>query len=159
MEESKRFESLPIRTRLSDVEVARFAANRYRFPGVEIKARLFRQYPFGDTASHVIGYIGRISTRDVEKLEEKGVEANYRGTDFIGKAGLEASYQEELHGATGFEQVEIDAAGRGIRTLSRTPAQPGNNVTLSIDIKLQQVAERIFDGRRGAMVAIEPGTG
>jgi len=157
--ESRSADSLPIRTRLTDEEVARFAANRYRFPGVEIRARLFRQYPFGDTASHVIGYIGRISTRDVEKLEERGVEANYRGTDFIGKAGLEASYQDELHGTTGFEQVEIDAAGRGIRTLSRTPAQPGNNVTLSIDIKLQQVAERIFDGRRGALVAIEPGTG
>jgi penicillin-binding protein 2 len=157
--ESRSADSVPIRTRLTDEEVARFAANRYRFPGVEIRARLFRQYPFGDTASHVIGYIGRISTRDVEKLEEKGVEANYRGTDFIGKAGLEASYQDELHGTTGFEQVEIDAAGRGIRTLSRTPAQPGNNVTLSIDIKLQQVAERIFDGRRGALVAIEPGTG
>jgi penicillin-binding protein 2 len=157
--ESRSAESVPIRTRLTDEEVARFAANRYRFPGVEIRARLFRQYPFGDTASHVIGYIGRISTRDVERLEEKGVDANYKGTDFIGKAGLEASYQDELHGTTGFEQVEIDAAGRGIRTLSRTPAQPGNNVTLSIDIKLQQVAERIFDGRRGALVAIEPGTG
>jgi penicillin-binding protein 2 len=157
--ESRSAESVPIRTRLTDEEVARFAANRYRFPGVEIRARLFRQYPFGQTASHVIGYIGRISTRDQEKLEEKGVDANYKGTDFIGKAGLEASYQDELHGTTGFEQVEIDAAGRGIRTLSRTPAQPGNNVTLSIDIKLQQVAERIFNGRRGAMVAIEPGTG
>src|SRR5436190_5005757 len=157
--ESRSADSVPIRTRLTDEEVARFAANRYRFPGVEIRARLFRQYPFGDTASHVIGYIGRISTRDVEKLEEKGVDANYKGTDFIGKAGLEASYQDELHGTTGFEQVEIDAAGRGIRTLSRTPAQPGNNVTLSIDIKLQQVAERIFDGRRGALVAIEPGSG
>jgi penicillin-binding protein 2 len=87
------------------------------------------------------------------------VDANYRGTDFIGKAGVEASYQDELHGTTGFEQVEIDAAGRGIRTLSRSPAQPGNNVTLSIDLKLQQVAERLFDGRRGALVAIEPGTG
>jgi penicillin-binding protein 2 len=157
--ETRSADSLPIRTRLSDEEVARFAANRYRFPGVEIKARLFRQYPFGETASHVIGYIGRISTRDQERLEEQGTAANYRGTDFIGKAGLEASYQDELHGTTGFEQVEIDAAGRGIRTLSRTPAQPGNNVTLSIDIRLQQVAERIFDGRRGAVVAIEPGTG
>ncbi|MGH8673480.1 MAG: penicillin-binding protein 2 [Burkholderiales bacterium] len=157
--ETRSADSLPIRTRLSDEEVARFAANRYRFPGVEIRARLFRQYPFGETASHVIGYIGRISTRDQERLEEQGVDANYRGTDFIGKAGLEASYQDELHGTTGFEQVEIDAAGRGIRTLSRTPAQPGNNVILSIDIRLQQVAERIFDGRRGALVAIEPGTG
>jgi len=157
--ETRSAESLPVRTRLSDEEVARFAANRYRFPGVEIKARLFRQYPHGDIASHVIGYIGRISTRDQERLEELGVGANYRGTDFIGKAGVEASHQDELHGTTGFEQVEIDAAGRGIRTLSRTLAQPGNNVTLTIDIRLQEVAERLFGERRGALVALEPATG
>ena len=157
--EARNADSLPIRTRLSDEEVARFAANRYRFPGVEIKARLFRQYPHGDIASHVIGYIGRISTRDQERLEELGVEANYRGTDFIGKAGVEASYQDALHGTTGVEQVEIDAAGRGIRTLSRTLAQPGNNVTLTIDIRLQEVAERLFGERRGALVALEPATG
>ena len=157
--ETRNAESLPIRTRLTDEEVARFAANRYRFPGVEIKARLFRQYPFGDLAAHVIGYIGRISTRDQERLAELEVEANYRGTDFIGKAGLEASYQQELHGTTGMEQVEIDAAGRGIRTLARTPAQAGNNVTLTLDIKLQEVAETAFGERRGALVAIEPATG
>jgi penicillin-binding protein 2 len=157
--ETRNAESLPIRTRLSDEEVARFAANRYRFPGVEIKARLFRQYPYGALASHVIGYIGRINQKDQERLAELEVEANYRGTDFIGKAGLEASYQQELHGTTGFEQVEIDAGGRGIRTLARTPAQAGNNVTLTLDIKLQEVAESAFGERRGAMVAIEPSTG
>jgi penicillin-binding protein 2 len=157
--EIRNAESLPIRTRLTDEEVARFAANRYRFPGVEIKARLFRQYPHGDIASHVIGYIGRIDRKDQEKLAELDVEANYRGTDYIGKAGLEASYQQELHGTTGFEQVEIDAAGRGIRTLARTPAQAGNNVTLTLDIKLQEVAETAFGERRGALVAIEPSTG
>src|SRR6185295_6184884 len=96
--ETRNAESLPIRTRLTDEEVARFAANRYRFPGVEIKARLFRQYPHGELASHVIGYIGRINTKDQERLAELEVAANYRGTDFIGKAGLEASYQQELHG-------------------------------------------------------------
>ena len=159
LSEMRNADSLPIRTRLSDEEVARFAANRYRFPGVEIKARLFRQYPFGEVASHVVGYIGRISRGDQEKLAELGVDANYRGTDFIGKAGLEASYQQELHGTTGFEQVEIDAAGRGIRTLARTPAQAGNNVTLTLDIRLQQVAERAFAGRRGALVALEPSSG
>jgi penicillin-binding protein 2 len=157
--ETRNADSLPIRTRLSDEEVARFAANRYRFPGVEIKARLFRQYPFGAVASHVIGYIGRINTKDQDKLAELGVDANYRGTDFIGKAGLEASYQQELHGTTGFEQVEIDAAGRGIRTLARTPAQAGNDVTLTLDIRLQEVAEAAFGERRGALVALEPGTG
>jgi penicillin-binding protein 2 len=157
--ETRNAESLPIRTRLTDEEVARFAANRYRFPGVEIKARLFRQYPHGDLAAHVIGYIGRINQADQDKLEDLGVEANYRGTDFIGKTGLEASYQQELHGTTGFEQVEIDAAGRGIRTLARTPAQSGNNVTLTLDVKLQEVAEAAFGERRGALVAIEPSTG
>ncbi len=159
MAETRNAESLPIRTRLSDEEVARFAANRYRFPGVEIKARLFRQYPFGETASHVIGYIGRINDRDQERLEELGVEANYRGTDFVGKSGIEGSYQNDLHGTTGIEQVEIDAGGRGIRTLSRTPAQSGNDITLALDIKLQEVAEAAFGERRGALVAIEPGTG
>ena len=157
--ETRNAESLPIRTRLSDEEVARFAANRFRFPGVEIKARLFRQYPYGELASHVIGYIGRINLKDQERLQELGVDANYRGTDFIGKAGLEASYQQELHGTTGFEQVEIDAGGRGIRTLARTPARAGNNLTLTLDIKLQEVAERVFGDRRGALVAIEPSTG
>jgi penicillin-binding protein 2 len=157
--ETRNAESLPIRTRLTDEEVARFAANRFRFPGVDIKARLFRQYPFGDVASHVIGYIGRINQKDQEKLVELEVEANYRGTDYIGKSGLEASYQQELHGTTGFEQVEIDAAGRGIRTLARTGAQAGNNITLTLDIKLQEIAEAAFGQRRGALVAIEPATG
>jgi len=157
--EVRNAESLPIRTRLTDEEVARFAANRYRFPGVDIKARLFRQYPYADVASHVIGYIGRINHKDQEKLAELEVEANYRGTDYIGKGGLEASYQQELHGTTGFEQVEIDAGGRGIRTLARTPAQAGNNVTLTLDIRLQEIAEAAFGERRGALVALEPATG
>jgi len=157
--ETRNAESVPIRTRLTDEEVARFAANRYRFTGVEIKARLFRQYPFDAVASHVIGYIGRINDKDAEKLVEEGVDANYRGTDFIGKMGLEGSYQGELHGTTGIEQVEIDAGGRGIRTLSRTPALPGNDITLALDIKLQQVAETVFGQRRGALVAIDPSNG
>jgi len=158
--ETRNAESLPIRTRLSDVEVAKFAANRYRYDGtVEIKARLFRQYPFDDVASHVLGYMGRINQADQVRLEEEGVDANYSGTDYIGKAGIEASYQDELHGTTGFEQVEIDAAGRGIRTLSRTPSQPGNNVALTLDLRLQQVAERAFGDRRGAVVALEPSSG
>ena len=157
--ETRNAESLPIRNRLSDEDVAKFAANRYRFEGVEIKGRLFRQYPFGDVGSHVIGYMGRINQQDQAKLEEDGLGANYRGTDYTGKAGVEASYESELHGTTGFEQVEIDAAGRGIRTLSRTPSQPGNNVTLTLDMRLQQVAEIAFGERRGALVAIEPSTG
>jgi len=157
--EIKGADSLPIRTRLTDDEVARFAANSYRFPGVEIKARLFRFYPMGEVASHVLGYIGRISDKDVERLEADGVAANYKGSDFIGKSGVEASYERELHGTTGSARVEIDAGGRGIRTLESTPPVSGNNLALTLDIKLQEVAEAAFGKFRGALVAIEPATG
>ncbi|MDF3009476.1 MAG: mrdA [Burkholderiales bacterium] len=159
LQEARNAESLPIRTRLSDEEAAKFAANRFRYDGVEIKARLFRQYPYGDVAAHVIGYMGRVTQDDQARFEQEGSSPNYRGTDYIGKAGVEASYEHELHGTTGFEQVEIDAAGRRIRTLSRTAAISGNDVTLTLDIRLQQVAELAFGERRGALVAIEPSTG
>jgi len=157
--ETRNAENLPIRNRLSDEEAARFAANRYRFEGVEIKARLFRQYPYAEVGSHVTGYMGRVDQADHGRMEEDGSYANYRGTDYIGKAGVEASYEKELHGITGSEQIEIDAAGRGIRALSRTPSQPGNNVTLTLDMRLQRVAEIAFGERRGALVAIEPSSG
>jgi penicillin-binding protein 2 len=159
LEESRNLESLPLRTRLTDEEVARFAVNRYRFPGVEIKARLFRQYPFGEIASHVIGYIGRINDRDIVRIGEWDETANYKGSDYIGKVGLELSYERELHGTTGVEEVEVDAAGRAVRTLSRTPPIAGNDLKLSLDIRLQEVAEAAFGNRRGALVAIEPATG
>ena len=159
LEESKRFDSLPIRTRLSDEEIARFAVNRYRFTGVEVKARLFRQYPQGDLFSHVVGHIGRINQRDLEQLEEKGVLANYKGTDYIGKTGLEHSYESHLHGATGYEQVEVDSGGRAVRTLARNSPITGNNLVLKLDAGLQEVVFRAFGDRRGALVAIEPETG
>ena len=157
--ESKNFESLPLRTKLTDEEVARFAVNRYRFPGVEIKARLFRNYPFGEVGSHFLGHIGRINDRDVEKIAEWEATANYKGSDYIGKVGLELSYERELHGTTGVQEVEVDAGGRAVRTLSRTPPISGNNLRLSIDIKLQHAAESAFGDRRGALVAIDPSTG
>jgi penicillin-binding protein 2 len=159
LDESKNFESLPLRTRLTDIEVARFAVNRYRFPGVEIKARLFRQYPYGEVASHVIGYIGRINDRDLVRIEEWEETANYKGSDYIGKVGIELSYERELHGTTGVEEVEVDAGGRAVRTLSRAPPKSGNDLTLSLDIKLQEIAEAAFGARRGALVAIDPGNG
>jgi penicillin-binding protein 2 len=159
IEESKNFESLPLRTRLNDEEVARFAVNRYRFPGVEIKARLFRQYPYEEVASHVVGYIGRINDRDIVRIDDWVDAANYKGSDYIGKVGVELSYERELHGKTGFEEVEVDAAGRAVRTLSRTPPVSGNDHKLSLDIRLQEVAEAAFGNRRGALVAIEPATG
>ena len=158
-EESKSFESVPIRTRLSDEEVARFAAQRFRFPGVEIRARLFRNYPYNDLASHVIGYIGRINTAEKEKLEDSENAGNYRGTDFIGKLGVEQSYERQLHGQTGVHEMETSAGGRAVRRLRSSPAIPGNTVVLSIDIKLQKLVEDLYGNRRGAMVAIDPKTG
>ena len=158
-EESRSFESLPIRTRLTDEEVARFAAHRYQFPGVEIKARLFRNYPFGELASHVIGYIGRINPREKERIQESEDAANYRGTDHIGKLGVEQSYEAQLHGITGVEEIETSAGGRAVRRLASTSATPGNTVVLSIDIKLQKLVEELFGDRRGALVALDPQTG
>ena len=158
-EESKSFESLPIRTRLTDEEVARFAAQRFHFPGVEIKARLFRNYPFGELASHVIGYIGRINQSEKERIQESEDAANYRGTDYIGKLGVEQSYETQLHGITGVEEIETSAGGRAVRRLASTPATPGNTVVLSIDIKLQKLVEDLFGERRGALVALDPKTG
>lgn len=159
MEESKNFESLPIRNRLTDEEVAKFVAHRYRFPGVDIQARLFRQYPMGAFASHLLGYIGRVTDRDITKIEDNNQEDNYRGTDHFGKTGLEQRYEFDLHGITGFEQVEVDAGGRAVRTLARTAPVAGNNLTLTVDAKLQEVVEKAFGDRRGALVAIEPSTG
>jgi penicillin-binding protein 2 len=159
LDESKNLESLPIRNRLSDEEVARFSVNRYRFPGVEIKARLFRQYPYRELTSHLVGYIGRINSKDVEALEASGQTANYRGSDHIGKLGLEAEYEDRLHGVTGFEQVEVDAGGRAVRTLSRTPPRSGDNLVLALDLKLQEIAWQAFGERRGALVALEPNSG
>jgi penicillin-binding protein 2 len=157
--ESKNFESIPIRNRLTEEEVARFTVNRYRFPGVEVKARLFRQYPFVDTFSHVVGYIGRIGQRDLDRLEEAGQTANYRGSDHIGKLGIEASYEPWLHGVTGIEKVETDSGGRAVRVLSRTAPVAGHNLYLHLDAQLQQVAERVFGDYRGALVALDPRNG
>jgi penicillin-binding protein 2 len=159
LEESRNFESLPIRTRLSEVEIARFAANRYRFPGVEINARLFRQYPHGELFSHVVGYIGRINQRDVERLEASGLLSNYRGTDYIGKVGVEQAYERQLHGTAGVEEVEIDAGGRPVRSLSRVPPVSGDQLVLTLDARLQEIAYRAFGEFRGALVAIDPRDG
>jgi penicillin-binding protein 2 len=161
LEESKSFESLPIRTRLTDEEVARFMAQRFRFPGVDVRARLFRNYPLGDTASHLIGYIGRINQAEKKAMEdwEEDRQANYKGTDYIGKLGLEQSYEEQLHGLTGFEEVETSAGGRAVRRLASHGATPGNTLRLSVDIKLQALVEEMFGQRRGALVAIDPRNG
>ena len=159
LEESRNFESLPIRTRLSDEEVARFAAQRYRFPGMDIKARLFRHYPQGELGAHVVGYIGRINAAEKERLEESDEEDNYRGTEYIGKLGVEQSFESELHGTTGVEQIETSAGGRAVRRLASSKATPGNTVVLSLDMRLQKLVEDLYGDRRGALVALDPKTG
>jgi penicillin-binding protein 2 len=158
-EELKGADSIPIRTRLSDEEVARFTVHAYRFPGVELRARLFRHYPLGEIGAHMIGYIGRVSAADKERIANWPDADNYIGTEYIGKVGVEQSYERELHGTTGYEQVEITAGGRAMRTLSSTPSVSGNNLVLSVDIKLQEIVEKAFGDRRGALIAIEPASG
>ena len=160
-EEMKGADSLPIRTRLTDEEVARFTVQRYRFPGVEVKARLFRSYPLGETGAHLLGYIGRINPAEKLAMEEWEEEdqGNYKGTEYIGKLGLEQSYERQLHGSAGFEEVETSASGRAVRRLKSHPPTPGDKLVLSIDIKLQALVEELFGDRRGALVAIDPRSG
>ncbi|MBI5891919.1 MAG: penicillin-binding protein 2 [Nitrosomonadales bacterium] len=157
--ERQALETMPIRSQLSDEEVARVSAQRFRFPGVEIKARLFREYPFTDVTSHLIGYVGRINQNDIDQLEEIDLASNYLGSDYIGKTGVEQKDEKELHGNTGFEQVEVDAGGRAVRVLTRTAPQSGNNLMLTLDAKLQEVAEEAFGDYRGALVALDPTNG
>ncbi|MFM8737784.1 MAG: penicillin-binding protein 2 [Betaproteobacteria bacterium] len=161
MEESKRFDSLPIRSRLTDEDVARFSAQRFRFPGVELRARLFRHYPMGETGSHLVGYIGRINAAEKAAMNDWEDEelANYRGTEYIGKLGVEQRYERQLHGITGYQEVETSAGGRAIRRLNSRGAIPGNTVMMSVDIRLQWLVEQLYGNRRGALVAIDPRNG
>jgi penicillin-binding protein 2 len=159
MEDTKNFESVPLRNMLTDEEVARFTAQRFRFPGVEVKARLFRHYPLGELGSHVIGYIGRINQAEKGRLESSEDEANYRGTNHIGKLGIEQGYEHQLHGETGYEEVETSASGRAVRRIKSSPPMPGNTLVLSLDIKLQALVETLFGDRRGALVAMDPRNG
>lgn len=157
--ESSRYASLVLRNNLNDTEAAWFSAHAYEFPGVELRARWVREYPQGEVAGHVVGYIGRIADNDVENLEKSGQLGNYRGTDVIGKKGIEKTWEKALHGRTGLEEVEVTAGGRPVRTLRRIDPVPGSDIMLSIDLGLQRVAEKAFAGRRGALVALDPNTG
>ena len=159
MEDTKNFDSVPLRNMLTDEEVARFTAQRFRFPGVEVKARLFRHYPLGELGSHVIGYIGRINQAEKGRLEGSEDEANYRGTNHMGKLGIEQGYEHQLHGETGYEEVETSASGRAVRRIKSSSPMPGNTLVLSLDIKLQALVETLFGDRRGALVAMDPRNG
>jgi len=159
LSESHEFETVPLKSKLSDEEVAILAANRYRLPGVEIKARLFRNYRAGPGMAHVLGFIGRINDRDLERLRNEGREQNYRGSAHIGKTGIEQSYETLLHGRTGFDQMETDSSGRAVRMLSRIAPVPGKDLRLHLDVELQAVAEQAFGDFLGGLVAIDPNTG
>lgn len=153
------YEKVPLKMKLTPDEASRLAARLYAFKGVEINARTFREYPFGALTTHFLGYIGRISDRDAKQLEKENRSATYRGTTHIGKAGLEAFYEEQLHGIPGFQEVEKDAAGNVIRVIRSEPPQMGKTLRLAMDIRVQQEAQRIMGNKRGALVAIDPQTG
>ena len=159
LSESHEFETVPLKSKLTDEEVAILAANRYRLPGVEVKARLFRNYQAGPGMAHVVGFVGRINDRDLKSLREKDREQNYKGSVHIGKTGLEQSYETTLHGRTGFDQMETDASGRAVRMLSRIPPVPGKDLRLHLDVELQAVAEHAFGDYLGGLVALDPRTG
>ena len=157
--ESGRYASVVLRNNLNETEAAWFSAHSFNFPGVELRARWVREYPQGKVAAHVIGYIGRISEGDLNELDESGQTGNYRGTDVIGKKGIEKTYETALHGKTGVQEVEVTARGKPVRVLRRIDPIPGSNLVLSLDMNLQRVAEEAFKDQRGALVAIEPATG
>ena len=155
LKRTQRHKPVPLRTRLSDVEVARFAVNRHRFPGVDTVAHLYRHYPFNGRGVHALGYVGRISEQELQRIDN----TNYEGTDFIGKTGIEKFYEDLLHGEVGVEQVETNAQGRTLRVLERTPPIPGLNLYLNLDIELQRIAEAAFGDNNGALAAIDPSDG
>jgi penicillin-binding protein 2 len=155
LKQRRRFDSIPLRYRLNEQEVARFAVNRHRFNGVDIRARLTRYYPHGELGAHVIGYVGRIDEKELQRIDE----SNYSATTHIGKLGIERSYEDLLHGTVGYQQEEVNAQGRRLRVLQEAPPIPGQDLYLNIDLRLQQVAYEALGDYRGSVVAIVPGTG
>lgn len=156
---SRRFTSIPVKTGLNEVQVARFAVNQYRFPGVEVKGYQRRYYPYGQTLTHVVGYVSKINDRDVKRLDEEGKWPNYAATHDIGKLGIENYYEDVLHGKTGYEEVEVNNRGRVIRQLHEQSPQAGRDIWLTIDLKLQQYIETLLTGSRAAVVVSDPRTG
>ena len=155
LEQKHPFEAIPLRLRLSEEEVARFAVNRHRFPGVDVGARLTRDYPLGELGVHAVGYVGRINEAEAQSLDV----TNYRGTTHTGKTGVEKFYEDILHGEVGYQHEETNAVGRVLRVLERRLPTPGQNIYLTLDMDLQRVAELALTGKRGAVVAINPKSG
>ena len=157
--EYRSYEKIPLKLKLTMEEASRLAAELYRFPGVEINARTFRDYPYGELLAHIVGYIGRISDRDMAALDKAELTTLYRGSTHIGKMGLEEYYERQLHGIPGYREVEKDAQGHIVRTIKTVPAVPGQTIRLGLDIRVQQEADRLMGDKRGALVAINPQTG
>lgn len=155
LKQHRRFDQIPLKLRLSEEEVAHLIENQFQLPGVLVKARLMRNYPYGKTFSHVLGYVGRINTQELTEIDQ----VNYSASHYIGKQGVEKYYEEDLHGTVGYEQVEMDASGKHVRTLKEIKGSPGANIYLTIDSELQKVAEETLEDNRGAIVAIQPATG
>lgn len=155
MKRQRRFHHVVIRQRLTEEEVARFSANRYRFPGVDIEGRLIRHYPQNNLFAHAVGYVGRINERDMELIDQK----DYKGTSQIGKTGIEKQYEDILHGSVGYRQVETNVQGRIVRELMSVPSQSGDDLFLNLDINLQRVAADSLGDYNGSIVAIDPRNG
>ena len=156
---SHRFTSIPVKVNLNEVQVARFAVNQYRFPGVEVKGYKRRYYPYNSALTHVIGYVSKINDKDVDRLDKEGKLANYASTHDIGKLGIERYYEDVLHGQTGYEEVEVNNRGRVIRQLKEVPPQAGRDIYLTLDLKLQQYIETLLAGSRAAVVVTDPRSG
>lgn len=149
------FEPVPVMFELTEEQIARIAVNQFRLPGVEVAASLVRYYPHKEHFAHSVGYVGRINESELKKLDA----VNYSGTHHIGKTGIERFYEDALHGQVGYEEVETNARGRVLRVLKRVEPISGQDIYLTLDIALQEAAEMALDGRRGAIVAIDPNTG
>ena len=149
------FESIPLRFKLAEDEIARFSTERWRFAGVDIVPYLTRAYPHGEEFAHLVGYVGRIDEADAEKLDA----ARYAGTTHIGKTGIERSYETDLHGEPGYDLVEVNVDKRPLRVIERVPPTPGKNLYLSVDVRMQRAAMDAFEGRAGAAVALDPRNG
>src|SRR3989338_3813152 len=155
LKQHRRFDEIPLKLRLTEEELARFTEDQYRFPGVLIKARLIRYYPYGQSFSHVIGYVGRINAQELNKIDSTNYSASY----YIGKLGIEKYNEEKLHGQVGYEEVENDASGKSIRIIKEIKAKPGSNIYLTLDSGLQLAAEKALQDHRGAIVILQPATG
>ncbi|MGC9460131.1 penicillin-binding transpeptidase domain-containing protein, partial [Vibrio genomosp. F10] len=154
--QTRRFNSVPLLTQLTQEQVAKFSVQQHNFPGVSITANLKRYYPYGSVLTHVIGYVSRINDRDLQRLAREERAANYQATRDIGKLGIERFYEEKLHGIAGYQEVEVNSRGRIIRTLKYVPPIPGKDIVLNLDIDLQLYVHKLLDGRRGSAIVLDP---